>query len=142
GPDAAQEEHAGQNTTGAPKERPATGYTGVLPRPLRPAAALLFAALFDVSNGLRNQRPSGPGALPATLPPVPNVLFTPRWGPRESRGARNARISRMMQMTMTAPMIMVGAYPSRRCTILRVHPRRAPIALSSARRARSASSRP
>src|SRR6185295_2750844 len=117
-------------------------YTGVLSRPFRPAAALLFAALFDVSNGLRNQRPSGPGALPATLPPVLNVLFTPRWGPDDSRGARKARTSRMMQMTMTAPMIMAWPYPRSAGATRRVQRASAPAALANARTARSVASPP
>src|SRR5215207_7560535 len=80
-------------TSGArasPPRRPDLPYTGILPRPLRPADALLFVALRDELNGFWNQRPSEPGALEPADWPTPSVLSTPRCGPCDRRGSRNA----------------------------------------------------
>src|SRR4051812_34098550 len=94
---------------------------GIFRRPLRPAEALLLAALLELSNGLRSQRPTGPGALPAVLPPALNALFTPCWGFDDSRGARNPRIRRITQMATTARMVMMEGYPAR-CAAMRWQP--------------------
>src|SRR3954453_15274857 len=102
----------GRRAEGAPR---GFGYTGILRRPLRPVPGLLLGSSFEVSKGWRSHLPNGPGAFPATLPPVLNVLLTPRWGLDESRGARKPRISKTMQMATTARMVMHRAYPSRDC---------------------------
>src|SRR5919199_5246019 len=94
---------------------------GILLRPLRPALALLVAALFEVSNGLRSHLPSGPGALPAVLPPALKALLTPCCGFDDSRGARNPRMSRITQMATTARMVMPRDYPTR-CAPTRYRP--------------------
>src|SRR6201989_1127155 len=56
-------------TRAAPrKERRRSRYTGILRRPLRPVAALLFAALLDMSNGLRHPPPDPAGRLAGDVP--------------------------------------------------------------------------
>ena len=67
-----------------------------------PALPLLETAFWEVVNGLRSQRPSRPGALPAPRLPTPRTFCPPRSGCRERRGARNARISSRMQKPTTA----------------------------------------
>lgn len=52
---------------------------------------------------LRGQRLSGPGARPATWPPVPQI----RCGPRDGRGARKARTRNTVQTPTTMAMAMV-----------------------------------
>ena len=76
----AQDPRADDRRAAAPvggRARVARAYSGSLPRPLRPAEALLLEAFCELLNGLRSQRPSGPGALPATLPPRPEDLVDP-----------------------------------------------------------------
>ena len=58
----------------------------------------------DDENGFCSHWPSFPGAFDPALWPTPSVLSTPFWGPCESRGNRNARISKTMQIAMIPPM--------------------------------------
>ena len=83
----------------------------LLPRPRRPADALLSAARCELLKGLRSHRPIGAGALPAVRPPVLSVASTPRCGFVDRRGTRNPRISRRMQTTTIRAISTVLYYP-------------------------------
>jgi hypothetical protein len=86
-------------------------YSGSFPRPRRPSDALLSAARSEPVNGLRNHRPSGPGALPATRPPDDSARSTPCCGLVERRGARKPSMRSNTQTAAITAMVTTSYYP-------------------------------